>query len=166
MKAECLEARGRLTPKQIVVAAMRKLLVLQKSLDSDHGILYVAHCLAETGVKPRSPKGRASARRSGPQQRAPPSLRARIRLLEQDRIRNGLSVSAAGLQLLLGRAPWRKPSTVPPLRATARAHRDSRCGKPHAAGLAIREPQTTALRPDRISPVPRRNRRCRLHTAP
>jgi hypothetical protein len=33
MKAECLEARGRLTPKQIVVAAMRKLLVLQKSLE-------------------------------------------------------------------------------------------------------------------------------------
>ena len=102
---------------------------------------------------------------SGPAQRAPPSLRARIGLPEQDRIRNGLSVSAAGLQLLLSRTPWRKPSAVPPLRATARARQDSHCGKPHAAGLAIREPQTTALRPDRICPGSRKNRRCRLHTA-
>jgi hypothetical protein len=70
---------------------------------------------------------------------------------EQGRIRNGLSVSAADLQLLLSRTSWRKPSTVLPLRATTRAHQDSHCGKPHATGLAIREPQTTALRPDPIA---------------
>ena len=97
------------------------------------------------------PAQAAQARRSGPQQRAPPSLRARIRLPEQDRIRNGLSVSAAGLQLLLSRSPGENQA-IPPLRATARAHQDSYCGKPNATGLAIREPQTTALRPDRICP--------------
>src|SRR5271156_3530730 len=99
------------------------------------------------------PAQAAQARRSGPQQRAPPPLRARIRLPEQGRIRNGLSVSAAGLQLLLSRTSWRKPRTVLPLRATTRAHQDSHCGKPHATGLAIREPQTSALRPDPICPL-------------
>jgi hypothetical protein len=46
-----------------------------------------------------------------------------------------------------------KTKYVLPLRATTRVRHDSHCGKPHATGLAIREPQTTALRSDPICPL-------------
>jgi len=112
------------------------------------------------------PAQAAQARRSGPQQRAPPSLRARIRLPEQDRIRNGLSVSAASLQLLLSRAPWRKPAAVPPPRGRRAPTRTRTAGN-----RTPPDSQSANLKPLRSDPiefalVPEKNRRCRLHTAP
>jgi hypothetical protein len=98
------------------------------------------------------PAQAVEARCSGAHQRAPHSLRSRISLPEQDRVRAGVPRSPACFRLLLN--PYAVPETnrAPSLRVPTHANWDSHCGKPNTRGLAIREPQTTASQPGQSYP--------------
>ena len=86
------------------------------------------------------PAQAVEARCSGAHQRSPHSLRSRIRLSEQNRVRDGASLSAARVRLLLNPTPSRNQqgSVAPPA--------DTR-----QLGLALRETQHQWTRDPRTS---------------